>query len=95
MAPEYYFRIAILMMARDTLVTAFSIVDFASHIDRQIAINALAQLSSYIATKSVGNDLKPSNTLPVVSNLKTGYDFIQLASDLVQQRKRAATLALF
>lgn len=94
MAPEYYFRIAILMMARETLVTAFSILDFASHIDRQIAINSLAQLGSYIATKSVGNDLKPSNILPVVSNLKTGYDFIQLGSDLVQQRERAATLAL-
>jgi len=94
MAPEYYFRIAILMMARETLVTAFSIIDFASHLDRQIAINALAQLGSYIATKSVGNDLKPSNILPVVSNLKTGYDFIELGSNLVQQRERAATLAL-
>lgn len=67
MAPEYYFRIAILMMARETLVTAFSILDFPSHIDSQIAINALAQLGSYIATKSVGNDLKPSNILPFVS----------------------------
>ena len=94
MAPEYYFRIAILMMARETLVTAFSIVDFASHIDRQIAINALAQLGSYIATKSVGNNLNASNILPVVSNLKTGYNFIELGSDLIQQRERAATLAL-
>jgi len=94
MAPEYYFRIAILMMAYETLVTAFSILDFASHIDRQIAINALTQLGGYIATKSVGNDLKPSNILAVISNLKTGYDFIQLSQNLVQQRERAATLAL-
>lgn len=34
------------------------------------------------------------NLLVMISNLKIGYDFIELGSNLVQQRERAATLAL-
>lgn len=95
MSPEYYYKIAFLMFTREIIsTTAFSIMDFASHIDKQTVINSLAQLTSYIATKSVGNDFKPSTILPVIQNLKTGYDFIELGSTFVQQRERAATLAL-
>lgn len=94
MSPEYYYKIAFLMLTRDALATAFSIMDFASSVDKQMVINSAAQLASYIATKSVGNNFEPSTIIPIISNLKTGYDFIELSSNVVQKHERAATIAL-
>lgn len=95
MSPQYYIQIRIAILTYQILsVTTFSIIDFLSHIDKEIAINSLAQLASYTATKSVGNNFNPSNILPVISNLKIGNDFIQMASTVSQQRQRVATLAL-
>lgn len=80
MSPQYYIQIRIAILTYQILsVTTFSIIDFLSHIDKEIAINSLAQLASYTATKSVGNNFNPSNILPVISNLKIGNDFIQMA----------------
>ena len=55
MNPEMYFKILLLTLGRNTLVTAFSLADFFANGCKQILINSAAQYDGYFAAKTAGN----------------------------------------
>ena len=52
MSPETYYKIMLIMLARDSTVMAFSLADFFANGGKQILINTAAQYGGYIARYS-------------------------------------------
>jgi len=76
MNPEIYFKILLLTLGRDTVVTAFSLAAFFANVGKQILINSAVQYRGYFAAKTVGNQIVPSILIPIVANSKLGVDFL-------------------
>lgn len=62
MTPDIYFRILLLMMGREALVTSFSILDFLSHPD--IVKNVGAQVLGYGFGVLTNRPIEPIKLLP-------------------------------
>jgi len=60
MSPETYYRIVLLMLARDSVALGFSIANFFANGGKEILINSAAQYGGYIAATAVGNSITPS-----------------------------------
>ena len=93
MTPEIYFKILLLVLGRDVLVTSFSLADFVANDGKQILINSAAQYGGYFAAKTVGNEIVPSILIPVVTNSKLGVDFLQASQNMPGHPERVATVA--
>jgi len=91
MTPDVYFRILLLMMGREALVTSFSILDFLSHPD--IVKNVGAQVLGYGFGVLTNRPIEPIKLLPpIISYGPQAYDFVtQVAGGARTQR--IATLA--
>jgi len=55
MSPEIYYRIVLLVLARDSVAMGFSLADFFANGGKQILLNNAAQYGGYIAATAVGN----------------------------------------
>lgn len=93
MNPEIYFKILLLALGRDAVVTAFSLADFFANGGKQILINSAAQYGGYFAAKTVGNQIDPSILIPIVANSKLGADFLQASQAMPGHPERVATVA--
>jgi len=91
MTPDVYFRILLLIMGREALVTSFSILDFLSHPD--IVKNVGAQVLGYGFGVLTNRPIEPIKLLPpIISYGPQAYDFVtQVAGGARTQR--IATLA--
>lgn len=94
MDPETYYKILLIMLARDSSVMAFSLVDFFANGGKQILINTAAQYGGYIAATAVGNNITPSVLIPVLTNSKLANDFLQSSHNMPDQPERVATIAV-
>ena len=75
---ETYFKIMILALSRESLVTAFTVADFFANGGKQIIINGLVQYAGYLGSQAVGNQLTPEIVLPIVANTKLAGQFVQI-----------------
>ena len=93
MTPDIYFRILILMMGRDALVSGFSILDFLSHPD--VLKNIGAQALGYSFGVLTNRPIEPIKLLPpIISYGPQAYDFVTQVTG-VTRTERIATLACF
>ena len=75
MTPGIYFRILLLTLNCDALVSAFSIVDFLSHPD--LLKNVGSQLAGYSFVVFTNRPIEPIKFLPpIISYGFATYDFI-------------------
>lgn len=93
MSPETYYRIVLLMLARDSVALGFSVANFFANGGKEILINTAAQYGGYIAATSVGNSITPEILLPVFANSKLACDFLQFSNNMPGQAERVATIA--
>ena len=93
MSPETYYRIVLLMLARDSVALGFSLVNFFANGGKQILINSAAQYGGYIAATAVGNTITPEILIPVFANSKLAADFLQFSNNMPGQPERVATVA--
>ena len=93
MSPETYYKIVLLMLAKDSVALSFSLGNFFANGGKEILVNTAAQYGGYIAAKAVGNSVTPAILIPIVANSKLASDFIQVSSNMPGQYERAATVA--
>ena len=93
MAPETYFRIVLLMLARDSAVLGFSLMNFLENGGKKILINSAAQYVGYVSTKAVANNITPDMVFPVIVNSKIAVNFLQVTNKLPGQPETVATVA--
>lgn len=91
MTPDVYFRILLLMMGRESLVAAFSILDFVSHPD--FVKNCGAQVLGYGFGVLTNRPIEPIKLLPpLISYGPQAYDFVTQVTGATRT-ERVATLA--
>ena len=94
MSPETYYKILLIILARNSTVVAFSLADFFANGGKQILINTAAQYGGYIAATAVGNNITPSILIPILANSKLATDFLQVSHSMPGQPERVATIAV-
>ena len=94
MSPETYYKVVLLLLARDSVALGFSLANFFANGGKEILINSAAQYGGYIAATAVGNSITPEILIPVFANSKLATDFLQLSNNLPGQPERVATVAL-
>lgn len=97
MSPETYYRIVLLLLARDSAALGFSLANFFANGGKQILINAATQYGGYCVGKAVGNSITPSIVLPIFANSKLAADFVMMSSstpDMPTRFERVATVAM-
>ena len=93
MAPEIYFRIALLMMSRDLLSYAFSIPEFLAQGSGEIIKNVGAQALGYGFGVLTDRPFEAIKLLPpIISSAPQTYDFVTQVTG-VTRLERVATLA--
>ena len=91
MTPDIYFRILLLTMARDGVVSAFSIRDFLSHPD--FVKNCGAQVLGYSFGVLTNRPIEPIKFLPpLISYGPQAFDFVNQVTGTTKT-ERIATLA--
>lgn len=91
MTPDVYFRIVLLMMGREALVSGFSMLDFLSHPD--ILKNIGAQALGYGFGVLTNRPIEPIKLLPpLISYGPQAYDFVTQVTGATRT-ERIATLA--
>ena len=90
MNPETYFKIMILALGRESLVTAFTVLDLFTN--KQVLVNGVAQFAGYVGTNAIGNHMTPEIMLPILTNTKLAVKFLQLPGTS-SVPERVATLA--
>ena len=76
MALDTFYKIVLLMLARDSVALGFSLVNFFTNGDKQILINSAAQYGGYITATAVGNTIIPEILIPVFANSNLAADFL-------------------
>ena len=64
MSPETYYKIVLLLLARDSVALGFSLANFFANGGKEILINSAAQYGGYIAATAVGNSITPEILIP-------------------------------
>ena len=91
MTPDVYFRIVLLMMGREALVSGFSMLDFLSH--PYILKNIGAQALGYGFGVLTNRPIEPIKLLPpLISYGPQAYDFVTQVTGATRT-ERIATLA--
>ena len=91
MTPDVYFRIVLLMIGREALVSGFSMLDFLSHPD--ILKNIGAQALGYGFGVLTNRPIEPIKLLPpLISYGPQAYDFVTQVTGATRT-ERIATLA--
>ena len=90
MDPNTYFKIMILALGRESLVTAFTVFDLLTN--KQVLVNGVAQFAGYVGTNAIGNHMTPEIMLPILTNTKLAVKFLQLPGTS-SVPERVATLA--
>ena len=93
MSPETYYKVVLLLLARDSVALGFSLANFFANGGKEILINSAAQYGGYIAATAVGNSITPEILIPVFANSKLATDFLQLSNNLPGQPEKVATVA--
>lgn len=93
MAPETYYKIVLLMLAKDSVALGFSVANFFANGGKEILVNSAVQYGGYIAAKAVGNSVTPAILIPIIANSKLATDFLQVSSNMPGQYERVATVA--
>ena len=93
MPPEVYFRIALIMMSRDLLSSAFSIPEFIAQGGGEIIKNVGAQALGYGFGVLTDRPFEAGKLLPpIISSAPQAYDFVSKVTG-VTRVERIATLA--
>ena len=82
MSPETYYKVVLLILARDSVALDFSLAKKFASGGKEILINSAAQYGGYIAATAVGNSITPEILIPVFANSKLATDFLQLSNNL-------------
>lgn len=96
MPPEIYFRIALLMMSRDLLTTAFSIPEFLAQGGGEILKNVGAQAVGYGFGVLTDRPFEATKLLPpIISCAPQTYDFVTKVSGVTRVERVAKLAFLF
>ena len=93
MTPDGYFRIVLLMMGREALVSGFSMLDFLSHPD--ILKNIGAEALGYGFEVLINRPIQPIKLLPPLTSYgPQAYDFVTQVTGATRTEKTALLACL-